>query len=97
VINIFNNSKVNNLVSGQFDTTIRTSRTNAPASSGLAPFNPFKPMMRLQPFSLDGLRPYSGKRRVLPIPRVARSAYRGAALSALRQRTFKTVETSDSV
>jgi len=41
VINIFNNSKVNNLVSGQFDTTIRTSRTNAPASSGLAPFNPF--------------------------------------------------------
>jgi hypothetical protein len=41
IINIFNNSHVNNLVSGQFDTTIRTSRTNANASSGLSPFNPF--------------------------------------------------------
>jgi len=41
VINIFNNSKVSNLVSGQFDTTIRTSRTNATSSSGLVPFNPF--------------------------------------------------------
>jgi len=41
IVNIFNNSHVNNLVSGQFDTTIRTSRTNATASSGLSPFNPF--------------------------------------------------------
>ena len=40
IINIFNNSKVNNLVSGQFDTTIRTSRTNATASSGLAAVQP---------------------------------------------------------
>ncbi|HEV8432834.1 MAG TPA: carboxypeptidase regulatory-like domain-containing protein [Thermoanaerobaculia bacterium] len=38
VINAFNNSKVNNLVSGQFDTTIRTSRTSG---SRLAAFNPF--------------------------------------------------------
>ena len=37
-INVFNNSKVNNLVSGQFDTTIRTSRTSG---SGLKAFNPF--------------------------------------------------------
>jgi outer membrane receptor protein involved in Fe transport len=42
MINVFNNSKVNNLVSGQFDTTIRTSRTNSTATSGLSPFNPFK-------------------------------------------------------
>jgi outer membrane receptor protein involved in Fe transport len=36
-INVFNNSKVNNLVSGQFDTTVLTSRN----SSGLKAFNPF--------------------------------------------------------
>jgi hypothetical protein len=40
VLNVFNNSKVNNLVSGQFDTTVRTSRSNGLAS-GLSPFNPF--------------------------------------------------------
>ena len=38
VINAFNNSHVNNLVSGQFDTTIRTARTSG---AGLAAFNPF--------------------------------------------------------
>lgn len=38
VINIFNNSHVNNLVSGQFDTTVRTSRTSG---AGLKAFNPF--------------------------------------------------------
>lgn len=38
VINVFNNSHVNNLVSGQFDSTIRTSRTSG---AGLKSFNPF--------------------------------------------------------
>ncbi len=38
VLNVTNNSKVNNLVSGQFDTTIRTARTSG---SGLTAFNPF--------------------------------------------------------
>jgi outer membrane receptor protein involved in Fe transport len=37
-INVFNNSKVNNLQSGQFDTTILTSRSGG---SGLVAFNPF--------------------------------------------------------
>jgi outer membrane receptor protein involved in Fe transport len=41
VVNIFNNSRVNNLVGGQFDTTVRTSRANG-LSSGLSPFNPYK-------------------------------------------------------
>ncbi len=38
IVNIFNESHVNNLVSGQFDTTIRTSRTGG---AGLKAFNPF--------------------------------------------------------
>jgi hypothetical protein len=38
IVNIFNSSNVNNLVSGQFDTTIRTQRTSG---SGLVTFNPF--------------------------------------------------------
>jgi hypothetical protein len=41
IINIFNNSKVNNLVGGQFDTTVLTSRSNGIAATGLSPFNPF--------------------------------------------------------
>ncbi|MEO8033610.1 MAG: TonB-dependent receptor [Acidobacteriota bacterium] len=40
VINVFNNSKVSDLVGGRFDTTVRTSRSNGLAS-GLLPFNPF--------------------------------------------------------
>ena len=40
VLNIFNQSKVNNIVLGQLDTTINTSRS-AGLSSGLKPFNPF--------------------------------------------------------
>ncbi|HWS71739.1 MAG TPA: TonB-dependent receptor, partial [Thermoanaerobaculia bacterium] len=38
VLNVFNNSKVNNIVNGQLDNTVRTSLT---AGSGLASFNPF--------------------------------------------------------
>ena len=52
VINIFNNAKVNNLVGGQFDTTVLTSRANGAIvfnpdgtiktlNSGLVPFNPY--------------------------------------------------------
>ncbi len=40
-INIFNESKVNNLVGGQFNTTVLTTRSNGSASTGLSPFNPF--------------------------------------------------------
>jgi hypothetical protein len=41
VVNVFNNSKVNNLVGGQFDTTILTTRSNGAAATGLSAFNPF--------------------------------------------------------
>jgi hypothetical protein len=40
MLNIFNNSKLNNLAGNQVDTTVRTSRTVGLAS-GLLPFNPF--------------------------------------------------------
>ena len=41
VVNVFNNSRVNNLVGGQFDTTILTTRSNGAANTGLSAFNPF--------------------------------------------------------
>ena len=40
VLNIFNNSHLNNIVGGQLDTTVKTSRSDGTAS-GLKPFNPF--------------------------------------------------------
>ncbi len=40
VLNIFNQSKVNNIVLGQLDTTVSTSRS-AGLASGLKPFNPY--------------------------------------------------------
>ncbi len=39
VLNIFNNSHLNNIVGGQLDTTVKTSRSDTAA--GLKPFNPF--------------------------------------------------------